>query len=108
MSYFGMGYGNIPAASPAEIKKAVEEIADPLVEEKVGGEFDKAEAEGRINDVREFATRNDFPAEGIAGVEYVDKSTDKEYIWDDGEYVLVDATKPITPSDIDSLPAWNT
>lgn len=115
MSYFGIGYGNIPTASPEEIRRAVEDVAPAIIEEQIGtvvddsinAAFRQAEATGKMNDVREYESRDAFPETGITGVEYVDKSTDKEYIWDGGAYVILDATKPVTDTDIDTLPAWN-
>jgi len=66
MSYFNIiGYGNIPAASPAEIRAAVEELAPSLIDEKMGDYAKKDDVETTLEG---YATKGD-----ISG--FIDRST---------------------------------
>jgi len=111
MSYFTIGYGIIPTASAAEVKQAVEEVAPAIIEEQIGPAVDTAVdtkmadavAAGESDDVRTYATREAFPAEGIDGVEYIALDTGYEYAWKDGAYTLLNEHTALTDSDIENL-----
>ena len=111
MSYFTMGYGMIPTASPAEVKQAVEEVAPAIIEEKIGTVVEdtvdtamaEAQAAGESNDIRSFSTRASFPATGVKGVEYIAEDTGYDYFWDGTKYVIINEHSALTESDINSL-----
>lgn len=99
MSYFSIGYGIIPAASPTDLKQAVDEAVDTKMETQ--------EASGKSDDVRTFASFALFPRTGVSGVEYVDESTGSEYIWNGTEYMLLNEPEALSRDDIDGLGNWD-
>lgn len=99
MSYFSIGYGVIPAASPAELKQAVDEAVDTKMETQ--------EALGKSDDVRAFSSFDVFPRTGVSGVEYVDESTGSEYIWDGTGYTLLNEPESLNETDIENLGNWD-
>ena len=101
MSYFSMGYGMIPTSSadPAEVRRAVDEAVDT--------KMSAAEADGKADDVRTFASFDVFPRTGVSGVEYVDESTGSEYVWDGSGYVLLNEPETLSSTDIDNLGNWD-
>lgn len=115
MSYFTMGYGMIPTASPAEIKQAVEEVAPAIIEEQVGTVVDDkidtkiedAVSRGESDDVQTFASRSAFPTTGITGVEYIALDTGYEYAWNNGEYVLLNEHDAMNTAEVNALSEWD-
>lgn len=65
-------------------KKDVQDIIDTDVK--------KREQSGKVDDIKVFSSRDEFPATGINDVQYVDKSTGIEYVWNGSDYVMVNET----------------
>jgi len=51
------------------------------VNTQISNAFQTASDEGRIDDIRTYATYNAFPAKGVEGVQYVAADTKVEYQW---------------------------